>query len=316
MAKQVTGSRANKPNDSFGVVNNPSLYKNSYREEVDKEDDDDDEVQAQDPTQEVATQEEQPTNPSSFVESQQKESIDFKKRYDDLKRHYDSKLQEWKDEKQDMVSRLSANQNSEAEVQKNDSSLDQFKNQYPDVYDAIDKISASKSDLKVKQLEQDLLSLKEKEVQLEKDKAYQEYSAVEEAVDQLDILTHQVTALNAAISMEVDHAEAILRVELGSKVNEMSSKELRRDLLLFARNNPSLFLSLANDENVQLRNFGIRATELGIIKLSSDQRSFTWGTNGRKLMNVPFDENPYSAFAAWLKTDEGVEVYRSIDKKL
>jgi hypothetical protein len=149
-----------------------------------------------------------------------------------------------------------------------------------------------------------------------KDKAYQEYSAVEEAVDQLDVLTHQVTALNAAISMEVDHAEAILRVELGSKVNEMSSKELRRDLLLFARNNPSLFLSLANDENVQLRNVGIRASELGIIKLSSDQRSFTWGSNGRKLMNVPFDENPYSAFAAWLKTDEGVEVYRSIDKKL
>jgi hypothetical protein len=96
----------------------------------------------------------------------------------------------------------------------------------------------------------------------------------------------------------------------------MSSKELRRDLLLFARNNPSLFLSLANDENVQLRNVGIRASELGIIKLSSDQRSFTWGSNGRKLMNVPFDENPYSAFAAWLKTDEGVEVYRSIDKKL
>jgi hypothetical protein len=24
-------------------------------------------------------------------------------------------------------------------------------------------------------------------------------------------------------------------------------------------------------------------------------------------MNVPFDENPYSAFAAFLKTDEGVE---------
>ena len=34
------------------------------------------------------------------------------------------------------------------------------------------------------------------------------------------------------------------------------------------------------------------------------------------LMNVPFDENPYSAFAAFLKTDEGVEIYKSIDKKL
>ena len=96
----------------------------------------------------------------------------------------------------------------------------------------------------------------------------------------------------------------------------MSSKELKRDLLLFARNNPELFISLANDDNVQLRNVAIRAAEVGIINLSSDQRTFTWGSNGRKLMNVPFDENPYSAFAAFLKTDEGVEIYKSIEKKL
>ena len=87
-------------------------------------------------------------------------------------------------------------------------------------------------------------------------------------------------------------------------------------MLLFARNNPQLFINLANDDNVQLRNIAIRAAEAGIIKLSSDQRTFTWGSNGRKLMNVPFDENPYSAFAAFLKTDEGVEIYKSIDKKL
>ena len=96
----------------------------------------------------------------------------------------------------------------------------------------------------------------------------------------------------------------------------MSSKELKRDILLFAKNDPQLFISLANDENVQLRNIAIRAAEAGIINLSPDQRTFTWGSNGRKLMNVPFDETPYSAFAAFLKTDEGVEIYKSIDKKL
>jgi len=149
-----------------------------------------------------------------------------------------------------------------------------------------------------------------------KGKMYEEFSAVEEAGDQLDILDLQIDALNAARSMDVDQAEAILRVELGSKVNSMSSKELRRDLLLFARQNPVLFINLANDENVMLRNFAIRASEASIIKLSQDQRTFTWGSNGRKLMNVPFDENPYSAFAAFLKTDEGVEIYKSIDKKL
>jgi hypothetical protein len=149
-----------------------------------------------------------------------------------------------------------------------------------------------------------------------KGRIYEEFSAVAEAEDDLDILDLQIDALNAARNMDIDQGEAILRVELGSKVNTMSSKELKRDLLLFARKNPALFINLANDDNVQLRNIAIRAAEAGIIRLSGDQRTFTWGSNGRKLMNVPFDENPYSAFAAFLKTDEGVEIYKSIDKKL
>ena len=80
--------------------------------------------------------------------------------------------------------------------------------------------------------------------------------------------------------------------------------------------NPSLFLELANDENVHLRNIGIKATEVGIIKLSSDNRTFSWASNDRKLMTVPFDEHPYSALAAWFKTDEGMEVFSSIEKRL
>jgi hypothetical protein len=145
---------------------------------------------------------------------------------------------------------------------------------------------------------------------------YSEFNAVEEATDELQLLSLQVDALNLAREIDIDLAEAILRVEVGSKVNEMSSKELKRDLLIFARANPILFMELVRDENVHLRNVAIRATEAGIIKLSQDQRSFSWASNNRKLMNVPFDENPYSAMAAFFKTDEGVEIYKSIDKKL
>ena len=137
-----------------------------------------------------------------------------------------------------------------------------------------------------------------------------------EAVDQLEELDLQVDALNAARAMDIEQAEAILRVELGSEVSNLSTKELKRDLLLFARQNPALFINLANDENVILRNFAINAAEAGIIKLAQDQRTFTWASNGKKLMTVPFDENPYSAMAAWFKTDEGLEVYKSIEKKV
>jgi len=142
-----------------------------------------------------------------------------------------------------------------------------------------------------------------------------EYDPVVEAEDDVEVLELEVLAMNAALQMDVDFMEAIMRVEIGSSVSNMSTKELKRDTLLFAKRNPQLFIELANDENVQLRNFAIVATENNIIKLSSDNRTFTWASNGRKLMNVPFDENPYSAMAAWFKTDEGLEVFKSIEKK-
>ena len=136
------------------------------------------------------------------------------------------------------------------------------------------------------------------------------------AESEIDILEMEIEALNAAKNLDIDMAEAVMRVELGSKVSDMSSKELKRDLLLYAKKNPDLFLDLVNDDNVLLRTFGIKATEMGILKLSSDQRTFSWGSNDRKLMNVPFDEHPYSALAAWFKTDEGMEIYSNIEKRL
>jgi len=149
-----------------------------------------------------------------------------------------------------------------------------------------------------------------------KDLKYTEHKPVSIAQDELEDIEWEIEALNVARDMDIDLAEAIVRVEYGSKVNKMSSKELRRDLLLLAKKNARLFMSLAADENVQLRNFAINAVEHNIIRISPDQRSIHWTSNDRKLMTVPFDENPYSAIAAWFKTDEGVEVFKSIEKRL
>ena len=149
-----------------------------------------------------------------------------------------------------------------------------------------------------------------------RNKLFYEWQPEIAAMGEVEVLEMEIEALNAAQNLDIDMAEAVMRVEIGSSVTEMSSKELKRDLLLYAKRNPLLFLELVNDDNVQLRNFGIKATEMRIIKLSSDQRTFTWGSNDRKLMNVPFDEHPYSALAAWFKTDEGMEIYSNIEKQL
>lgn len=145
---------------------------------------------------------------------------------------------------------------------------------------------------------------------------FKEFDKVQVAEDQLDYLEFEIQALSIASQLEVDDAEAILRVELGSKVSSMTSKEIKRDLILFARKSPKLFIDLVQDDNVPLRNFGIKATESGIITLSQDQRTFKWASNGRKLFEVPMDEHPYSALAVWFKTDEGMEVYKNLEKRL
>lgn len=150
----------------------------------------------------------------------------------------------------------------------------------------------------------------------DRDKLFYEFKPSVIAEEQIEVLEMEADAIILARQIDIDLAEAIMRVEKGSEVSNMSSKELKRDLLLFARNNPALFLELAADDNVQLRNFGIKAVEEGIIKLSADQRNFIWGSNDRKIMTVPFDEHPYTALAHWFKTDEGMEIYSNIEKRL
>jgi hypothetical protein len=150
----------------------------------------------------------------------------------------------------------------------------------------------------------------------QKDVLFYEHKPVKIAENELDWLEFEVEALTVARSLDVDTAEAIMRVEMGSSVNNLSSKELKRDLLLFARKSPKLFLELTQDDNVQLRNFGIKAVESKIIKLSNDQRNFIWTSTDRKIMTVPFDEHPYTALAHWFKTDEGMEIYANIEKRL
>ena len=148
------------------------------------------------------------------------------------------------------------------------------------------------------------------------DKFYTEYNPVKEAEDEVSWIELELEALTIAKDMDITQAEAVLRTEFGNKVDTLTSKELKRDALVFAKRSPGLFIELANDDSVELRNFGVKAVDAKIIKLSPDQRTFTYGDSNRKLLTVPFDEHPYSALTAFFKTDEGMAVYKAVEKKM
>ena len=105
-----------------------------------------------------------------------------------------------------------------------------------------------------------------------KDQIFYEHKPKVVAENALAWLEFEIEALGLAKNMEVDFAEAIMRAEVGSKVDNLSSKELKRDLLLYAKRNTRLFLSLINDENVMIRKLKQVG---GNLKPSSSQKHYT-----------------------------------------
>ena len=144
---------------------------------------------------------------------------------------------------------------------------------------------------------------------------WEEIDEVKDAEDEVDYIEYELHALNLVQDLEIGHLEAIMRTEMGSGVSKMASKELKRDAYHFARSNPKLFIELSEDEDLQLRNLANRAVETGIIKLTDENTVFKFA-NGKKIMTVPFDQNAYGALAQYFKTDDGLDLMKSITKKL
>ena len=177
MAK-ARGPRANKVNDSFGTINNDALYKGKYRDEVYKDDEESNvEAQDADPAQEAATQQEE--QGSSFVEAKKEsnEAHEYKKRYDDLKRHYDSMVDEFKGEIESLRKTMTdraAEMPRGVTPPRTQEELDEFKERYPDVFEVVQTVSSMQTESQVAKLREELGTIQEREKELEKQKAYEQ----------------------------------------------------------------------------------------------------------------------------------------------
>jgi len=89
----------------------------------------------------------------------------YKKRYDDLKKHYDSKLNEFKTREQELIEEATKNR-TEYKAPKSEEELEEFKNNYPDVYEVVETVAHMQSETKAKVLEERLSKLQEREQQL------------------------------------------------------------------------------------------------------------------------------------------------------
>lgn len=148
--------------DNEGEDLEPTPYQNDYRRNL-AIDDDLDESNFQDPADMQTTQRNTEGLAQNKVSKEQ--THDFKKRYGDLKRHYDTKLNEWKQEKEMFQAKLAveAKKHDIKKLPKTEEELESFKEKYPDVYDVVETISSLQASERVKDIEGRLQELRQKE---------------------------------------------------------------------------------------------------------------------------------------------------------
>ena len=107
-----------------------------------------------------ATSEEAP----DAVENEQapKKRTNYKKRYDDLKRHYDQKLSEFKQKEQELTA-MAKNAQPQYEAPKTPEELEKFKTEYPDLYDTVESVAYMRSSEQVNQLQEQLQMIQQRE---------------------------------------------------------------------------------------------------------------------------------------------------------
>ena len=149
-------------------------------------------------------------------------------------------------------------------------------------------------------------------------KVFEEVNKEVEATEEVDVLEREIDALTAAKNLKIEKVEAIARVLLGARVDRMTTAELRRDIMIFARTAPEDFLEILDNPELDLSNAAQKAFDEGYLTKRNGGREvyYNMGKNKKRMLMVPFDQTPVDAVAAFLKTDEGVEFLKVLEKKL
>ena len=146
-------------------------------------------------------------------------------------------------------------------------------------------------------------------------KVFKELDKAKEAQEDIDIVQQEIDALVAANDMSLERKIAVARVVFNN-VDKMSTAEIKRDILMFAKNEPAEFLEVINDPDLEIDSNIAEFISNNYLELSTKSVTLTTGKTKKKLLSLPFGEDPMYIISSWMKSDEGLPTYKMLLKKL
>ena len=136
-----------------------------------------------------------------------------------------------------------------------------------------------------------------------------------DAFAEVDDLNIEIEALVEARQLDVSQIEMLTRVMFGKDPSLTSTPELRRDILVFAKRNPSDFLNILNDPDLKFQEKVRMFFNNNLLQLRNNNKEvwFNTPTNKKKMMSIPFGEEPHEAVGYYLKSDEGLDALKMLE---
>jgi hypothetical protein len=145
--------------------------------------------------------------------------------------------------------------------------------------------------------------------------AFVEVDKTIDAAQEVEMLNFEVDALIEARQLTIEQLEVVSRVMFQRDVTNVSTAELRRDVLIYAKKEPKSFLEILNDPLLKLQSNVQMFFSNNLLQFRNGQREVWYNTktNKKKMMTVPFGEDPFETVALYLKSDEGIEVLKFLE---
>ena len=149
-------------------------------------------------------------------------------------------------------------------------------------------------------------------------KKFEEVNLERDAESDLEIMNKEVDALVEVKKMSIEQLENLGRVLFTRDVTTMTTAELKRDVLVFAKRNPAAFLRTVSDPRLKIQSKVQLLFDNKLIAYRNKKKDVYFNVEGNKkrMTTIPFGVDPVEYLGDWFKTDDGVEVLSFLDTQI
>tara|TARA_R100000278_G_C5448154_1_gene156297 strand:- start:70 stop:831 length:762 start_codon:yes stop_codon:yes gene_type:complete len=147
---------------------------------------------------------------------------------------------------------------------------------------------------------------------------FYEFDNEKDAQDHVDFMYSELDAQVKARDLDWNTMEAVANVLIGGRVSSMTVAEVKRDIMLYAKRYPQDFMEAVNDPSLRVNNIAARALSDGYLSFRNNKKEIFYNLkeNKKKLMTIPFGEDPLYTLASYLQSNDGLELFKFLDEKI